>query len=69
MPAQQGAAAAGQPMGTGVLDTKVLGKPKDFSGEEKHYADWKFTFENYAALLHQGSGPAMELTLPLNPKL
>jgi len=34
-----------------VLDTRQIGKPKQFSGEERDWRDWKFQVLNFVALV------------------
>ena len=32
---------------TGLIDTKLLGKPKQYSGNRSEWASWKFVFRSY----------------------
>ena len=34
-----------------LIDTRMIGKPRVFTGEEAHWQDWKFGFTNYMTLV------------------
>ena len=50
MAAAPGGLAAGIP-GGGLLDTKQLGKPVLFYGDEEEFSDFRFLFYNYMGLI------------------
>ena len=43
-----------------LVDTRSLGKPQAFSGQEQDWARWCFAFEAYAGLLHRDLQHRME---------
>eukprot|EP00975_Prorocentrum_lima_P040382 8476122-Prorocentrum_lima.AAC.1 len=56
----------------GLLDTRSIGRPRDFSGEEADWHAWVFAFRSYCALLAPGMEAAMErcerMTEELDPE-
>ena len=46
--------------GLQVLDTKTLGKPATFRGQEEDWAKWCFAFESFSSLLGRNLQQAME---------
>ena len=49
---------------TGIVDTRILGKPKEFRGNENEYLDWKFAQRQY---LRGALPPTLCPTAPLFP--
>ena len=53
--AAEGAAVAQQPVSTPatrpLVDTRLLGKPKTFSGDNASWRNWRFIFQSYVAAL------------------
>ena len=37
----------------GVVDTRLLSKPKDFGGQDSHWKDWSFIFEAYVGAISE----------------
>ena len=71
----EGVEAVGSGMG---VDTKILGKPPEFMGEDRKWAEWKRIFLVYAGCVHQyiqplfdkiDSGIGSVMNRDLGPKL
>eukprot|EP00971_Amphidinium_carterae_P171704 3404407-Amphidinium_carterae.1 len=54
-------------LGTGLIDTKALTKPRVFDGKETNWKDRSFQFESYCGLfsaaLHRHMSEAKDTTL------
>eukprot|EP00969_Alexandrium_andersonii_P046052 2020516-Alexandrium_andersonii.AAC.1 len=42
-----------------LLDTRSIGKPREFSGREVDYPDWAFVVRNYLVMLDADFGAAL----------
>eukprot|EP00973_Karenia_brevis_P049245 6830372-Karenia_brevis.AAC.1 len=56
---QQGATTASQ-SSQGVVDTRALGKPDSFKGEDAAWKDWSIVMRSYTSLVEPRLGPLME---------
>eukprot|EP00971_Amphidinium_carterae_P196973 3909541-Amphidinium_carterae.1 len=58
-------------LGTGLIDTRALTKPRFFDGKETSWKDWSFQFESYCGLLsaalYRHMSEAKGQTQPLHP--
>ena len=48
---EQGSPANATTGFSGIIDTRVIGKPSNFSGSEDHWAEWAFVFMCYVGCL------------------
>ena len=47
--------------GGGVLDTRAITKPREFTGNDQDWVPWQFTFRSYVGLLSSHIEEAMDI--------
>ena len=60
VPAISQGSAASPPNAIGLVDTRSLGKPEIFKGDEGSFADWAFIFKSYVGCIAQEYIPLLE---------
>jgi len=52
--------AAQVPRARSAIDTRLLGKPRDFSGTDAEFVDWSVVLRSYASLVNPSLGELMK---------
>ena len=55
-----GAGNGGPAVRADILDTRVLGKPDSFAGDQKAWRDWSIVMRSYAGLVDNGLSVLMK---------
>lgn len=61
-----GAAGAGGGNGLSIIDTRLIGKPKDFQGTQEKWPSWSFTFKAYCGAVSHDMSELMKSVVLTN---